>query len=47
MLTKFAYFRHSAGTYDKSDGSGGTNGATMRYELEANDDANAGLGYCS
>jgi catalase (peroxidase I) len=27
----------------KNDGTGGTNGATMRYELEANDDANAGL----
>eukprot|EP00544_Gedaniella_sp_CCMP2646_P000648 CAMPEP_0202510182 /NCGR_PEP_ID=MMETSP1361-20130828/53161_1 /ASSEMBLY_ACC=CAM_ASM_000849 /TAXON_ID=210615 /ORGANISM="Staurosira complex sp., Strain CCMP2646" /LENGTH=400 /DNA_ID=CAMNT_0049144435 /DNA_START=34 /DNA_END=1236 /DNA_ORIENTATION=+ len=35
---------HSAGTFDKNDGTGGTNGATMRYELEANDDANAGLG---
>jgi len=36
--------RHSAGTYDKTDGSGGTNGATMRYDMEANDGANAGLG---
>jgi catalase (peroxidase I) len=34
---------HSAGTYDKNDGTGGTNGATMRYEMEANDGANAGL----
>ena len=39
----FLFRRHSAGTFDKSDGSGGTNGATMRYEMEANDDANAGL----
>lgn len=34
---------HSGGTYDKSDGSGGTNGATMRFEPEVSDDANAGL----
>lgn len=35
---------HSAGTFDKSGGTGGTNGATMRFESEANDAANAGLG---
>ncbi|MEO0530991.1 MAG: peroxidase family protein [Planctomycetota bacterium] len=34
---------HSGGTYDKTDGSGGTNGATMRFEPEISDDANAGL----
>jgi catalase (peroxidase I) len=34
---------HSAGTYDKSDNSGGTNGGTMRFEPESTDDANAGL----
>jgi catalase (peroxidase I) len=34
---------HSAGTFDKKDGSGGTNGATMRFEPEASDAANAGL----
>ena len=34
---------HSSGTFDKSDGSGGANGATMRFEPEASDGANAGL----
>jgi len=34
---------HAAGTFDKSDGSGGSNGATMRFPLEASDGANAGL----
>ncbi|MEM8865113.1 MAG: peroxidase family protein [Planctomycetota bacterium] len=34
---------HSGGTYDHADGSGGTNGATMRFEPEISDDANAGL----
>jgi catalase (peroxidase I) len=35
---------HSSGTYDSADNSGGTDGATMRHELEANDPDNAGLG---
>jgi len=34
---------HSGGTYDHADGSGGINGATMRFEPEISDDANAGL----
>lgn len=35
---------HSSGTYNKMDGSGGSNGATMRHALEAADPENAGLG---
>lgn len=34
---------HSSGTYDKDDCSGGSDGATMRHALEANDPDNAGL----
>ncbi len=34
---------HSGGTYDQADDSGGTDGATMRFEPEISDDANAGL----
>lgn len=34
---------HASGTYDKETNTGGSNGATMRYALEANDGANAGL----
>lgn len=34
---------HASGTYNASDDSGGSNGATMRFEPEASDGANAGL----
>lgn len=34
---------HSSGTYDKSTGKGGSNGATMRFEPEKSDGANSGL----
>jgi len=34
---------HCAGTYSKVDGSGGSNGARMRFNPEANWGANAGL----
>ena len=34
---------HASGTYDKASGTGGSNGATMRYKKEAEDEANAGL----
>jgi catalase (peroxidase I) len=34
---------HSSGTYSVEDGSGGSDGATMRFEPEKSDPANAGL----
>lgn len=34
---------HSSGTYDKATGSGGSNGAGMRFATEAADPENAGL----
>jgi len=34
---------HAAGTYNKGDGSGGSNGATMRFHPESGHGANAGL----
>ena len=33
----------SAGTYNKDDSTGGNNGATMRFDPEIDDPANAGL----
>lgn len=35
---------HASGTYCKADGTGGSNGATMRFEPECSWGANAGLG---
>jgi len=40
ILVRLAW--HASGTYGK-DGIGGSSGATMRYEVEGNDPANAGL----
>lgn len=34
---------HASGTYDKHTGTGGSNGATMRFAPESNHGANAGL----
>ncbi|KAI0010402.1 heme peroxidase [Xylariaceae sp. FL0662B] len=41
VLVRLAW--HSAGTYDARTGTGGSNGAGMRYEAEGGDPANAGL----
>lgn len=41
VLVRLAW--HSAGTYDASTNTGGSNGAGMRYEKEGGDPANAGL----
>jgi hypothetical protein len=41
MVVRLAW--HAAGTYDKKDNSGGTNGSTMRFSPESAEDANAGL----
>lgn len=35
---------HASGTYDKETGTGGSEGATMRFKPEAGHAANAGLG---
>jgi cytochrome c peroxidase len=34
---------HASGTYDKETGTGGSNGATMRFNPEGGHGANAGL----
>lgn len=41
VLVRLAW--HAAGTYDKETKTGGSNGATMRYAVEAAHGANAGL----
>ncbi|KAG2488477.1 hypothetical protein HYH03_012982 [Edaphochlamys debaryana] len=41
VLVRLAW--HTSGTYDKKDGSGGSNGATMRFGPECDWAANAGL----
>lgn len=41
LLIRFAW--HLCGTYDKESKTGGSNGATMRFEAEANDPENAGF----
>ncbi|PSK35984.1 hypothetical protein B9Z65_5799 [Elsinoe australis] len=41
VLVRLAW--HSAGTYDATTDTGGSNGAGMRYESEGGDPANAGL----
>jgi len=41
LLIRFAW--HLCGTYDKESRTGGSNGATMRFEAEANDPENAGF----
>lgn len=41
LLIRLAW--HSSGTYSKLDGTGGSNGATMRHAKEAADPENAGL----
>eukprot|EP00928_Gymnodinium_smaydae_P022567 TRINITY_DN18909_c0_g2_i1.p1 TRINITY_DN18909_c0_g2~~TRINITY_DN18909_c0_g2_i1.p1 ORF type:complete len:610 (-),score=105.09 TRINITY_DN18909_c0_g2_i1:107-1879(-) len=41
VLIRLAW--HSSGTYSKVDSTGGSNGATMRHTLEANDPENVGL----
>lgn len=42
LLVRLAW--HTSGTYDKTTGTGGSNGATMRFSPESNWGANAGLG---
>ena len=41
VLVRLAW--HASGTYDRKSSTGGSNGATMRFEPESNDGANAGL----
>lgn len=41
VLVRLAW--HASGTYDKETGTGGSNGATMRFNPESGHGANAGL----
>ncbi len=41
VLVRLAW--HASGTYDKETGTGGSNGATMRFHPESGHGANAGL----
>lgn len=41
ILVRLAW--HASGTYDKTTKTGGSDGATMRFSIEGNDPANAGL----
>jgi cytochrome c peroxidase len=41
VLVRLAW--HASGTYDKETGTGGSNGATMRFAPEGDHGANAGL----
>jgi cytochrome c peroxidase len=41
VLLRLAW--HTSGTYDKETGTGGSNGATMRFAPESDHGANAGL----
>jgi len=43
LLIRLAW--HSSATYNRHDGTGGSNGATMRFALEANDPQNVGLSH--
>jgi len=45
MAVRLAW--HASGTFDKADSSGGSDGATMRFEPESTDGANAGLSIIS
>ncbi|KAJ1500475.1 hypothetical protein HMI55_003872 [Coelomomyces lativittatus] len=41
LLVRLAW--HASGTYDRVTGTGGSDGATMRFAPESSDSANAGL----